>query len=69
VVIWSAGFNSDTVDPYLKDGKNFGLRFGFNPPGIITGGDIASTEGDGFVALNTDFPASGVSKVFRAFCI
>lgn len=69
VVIWSEGFNSDTVDPYMKGGKSFALRFGFSVPGIITGGDIAGTEGDGFVAMSVDSPASGEAKVFSAMDI
>ena len=64
VVIWSQGFNSDSVDSYTQDGNSFGLRFGLSIPGVITGGDIVGTEGDGFVALNAKLPANGVAKVF-----
>jgi hypothetical protein len=64
VVIWSGGFNSDATDPYVKGKKSFGLQFGLSAPGVITGGSIDGTEGDGFVALDTDFTASGEPKVF-----
>ena len=64
VVIWSQGFNSDSVDSYTQDRNSFGLRFGLSVPGVITGGDIVGTEGDGFVALNANLPANGVAEVF-----
>ena len=41
----------------------------FRHRGVITGGDIAGTEGDGFVAMDTDFPASGEPKVFSGMDI